>query len=519
MAEKVVGVLLDTTGIQRYIFSSNRLKENLGASHLVGSVYEKELKDALRSTLEVEPDLKLWREQPDLVQMILQSQIPFEVGYIGGGNALLFFRSRDTAERFVQTWTKRLIINAPGLTSAVAMDEFDLDQYVQERDKLFSQLDENKNRFFTSTALPKHGITADCPLSGLSGEVPWREPGEETWHNISLVAYAKLNAAAQANEQLAAKYAHILGDEFAFTNEIAKLGQTEGHDYLAVVHIDGNGIGRRFKNCTDLPATRRLSSEVDRITSQAYGELLHSIIAQLDKLPKPEFDIQKDTEGKTLLPIRSIVLDGDDITFVTDGRLGVYLAEKFIHHAGKFELCDGKPLHFCAGVAIMKTRYPFFRGYGLAVELCAAAKEEAEKWRQDSSWLDFHIILGGKSGRLMNVREKHFCVADGGSLVFGPYLLEEVEEDKSIIYLRRGISELHRKWPRSKIKELREVLIQGKLATEAYIKRMEARGLSLPEVPGDYTLAGWQAATPYYSMVELLEFYPAELLDEEGGLA
>ena len=28
-------VVVDTTGIQRYIFGSNRLRENVGASHLV----------------------------------------------------------------------------------------------------------------------------------------------------------------------------------------------------------------------------------------------------------------------------------------------------------------------------------------------------------------------------------------------------------------------------------------------------------------------------------------------------
>jgi hypothetical protein len=30
-----IATVIDTTGIQKYIFGSNRLKENIGASHLV----------------------------------------------------------------------------------------------------------------------------------------------------------------------------------------------------------------------------------------------------------------------------------------------------------------------------------------------------------------------------------------------------------------------------------------------------------------------------------------------------
>ncbi len=40
-------VLLDTVSIQNYIFRSNRLRENLGASYLVQDIYRKCLVKAL----------------------------------------------------------------------------------------------------------------------------------------------------------------------------------------------------------------------------------------------------------------------------------------------------------------------------------------------------------------------------------------------------------------------------------------------------------------------------------------
>ncbi|HOB43724.1 MAG TPA: hypothetical protein PKH75_11135 [Bacillota bacterium] len=515
MARTLAAVLLDTTGIQRYIFSSNKLKENLGASHLVGNIYHDELGSALRESLGVTPDLESWKEKPNQVQMANDEQV-FEVGYIGGGNALLFFRSREAAERFVAVWTKRLLLNAPGVSTAVAIDDFDIDDFAQERERLLLQLAKNKNRYFPATTLPKHGITADCPLSGGTGEIPWTEPGTHATQYISNVSYTKMNAAEKAREDIRKQFAHVLGHKYTFTDETNKLGQIEGHDYVAVVHIDGNRMGARFRQCKDLATTRQLSQDVVVATSQAFAELLKEIIARMDDLDAAGIKTGNDVDGKRFLPVRSIVLDGDDITFATDGRLGVYLAERFMHHAGQKVLSDGRPMHFCAGVAIFKSQYPFFRGYQMAVDLCSSAKRAERQWRRESCWLDFHIVHGGKSGRLTAIRDGSYRAGDGGHLVFGPYLLHETDQEKSLRYLKMGMRALRHHWPRSKLKQLRRVLSEGRQASKEFISLMKARGLYLPETPKGYADDGWQDATPYFAMVELMEFYPETLIVEEG---
>jgi len=37
---KIVAVLIDTVSIQKYVYSGNRLKENIGASKIVKDIYK-----------------------------------------------------------------------------------------------------------------------------------------------------------------------------------------------------------------------------------------------------------------------------------------------------------------------------------------------------------------------------------------------------------------------------------------------------------------------------------------------
>jgi predicted DNA-binding ribbon-helix-helix protein len=50
MHNQVYGVLLDTVSIQRYIFSTNNLKENIGASRIVEDIYDSHLRRGNQSS-------------------------------------------------------------------------------------------------------------------------------------------------------------------------------------------------------------------------------------------------------------------------------------------------------------------------------------------------------------------------------------------------------------------------------------------------------------------------------------
>ncbi|MBT9146895.1 MAG: hypothetical protein DDT32_00642 [Syntrophomonadaceae bacterium] len=522
-------VLLDTISIQKYVFSSNRLKENIGASYLVENIYKSFMSQALERCLGKTPDLNLWAEDPEIILM-KNPRSDFEVGYVGGGNALLFFLDETMSLKFIREWTKELLLKAPGLHTVVAIAEFPIDSLTDIMpfrgfmEELHNSLSENKNKYFLNTVLSKHGITADCPLSGYSAEVFSRDPGAKDRY-ISSVSHAKLCAAVSADKKLTENYKELLKDEFRFTSQLDDLGQMSGDSYLAVVHIDGNNMAERFQQLQKLSALRDLSFSVKEATENAFKNLLRYIIdEQMPHLTSPEsLFLIKDEDGKKNLPIRPIVLGGDDITFVTDGRLGIHFAEKFIEFFEEQKVSDTQPLTACAGIAIVKTKYPFSRAYEMAEQLCSEAKKTSREKAESlggkmASWLDCQIFYGGISGTLSKIRKDHYEI-EAGKLNFSPYLLSGdqrlKQDEKHIENLKNGIRHLRNEWPRSKWKELRQAITQGKAAESFYLD-MKARGLHLPPIKGqNYHLRGWEnSATPYFDMVELLEFYPKHCMPD-----
>jgi len=520
-------VLLDVVSIQKYIFSSNRLKVNLGASYLVDNIFKEELFEALKKTLGYDPDLFSWGKEPERIA-VKDLDTDFEIGYIGGGNALLLFRQEGQARTFIQLWSRNLLLSSPGLQPASALlpvnSSFFTDSvvFVEAMDALFKKMAENKNYYFYNTALHKFGIVADCPFSLQSAETFIVDADEKSKYKyVSAGTKAKMEGAKKSTEQMQMIFRDILGEKYCIPDELDKLGQSDGESHIAVVHVDGNYMSRRFKNCPDLLARRKLSFSVKEASTKCMKGLFKYLVQILengDLNKKNGFTIKRDEKKRLLLPIRPIVLGGDDITFVTDGRLGVPLAEKLLNLMAGEKLDDGVPFYACGGVAIVKTKYPFCRAYEYAEELCTSAKEKA--WREgESSWLDWHISYGSFAGNLEVIR-KTALTAQKNPLIFGPYLVSggEADHEKNIRFLKNGMEKLF-SWPRSKRKDLRQAISLGREETRKALKDFSKRSMKLPDVyPGrNYHDTGWDNdRTPYYDMVELMEFYPRFILQKEA---
>lgn len=534
-------ILFDTRSIQNYIFSGNRLKTNIGASYLVDRVFSDALLPVIREALgEGELDDVTWRtvEDPDWSQMETRAR----VGYIGGGNALILFRpdeTEDTLRDIVARFTRHLLAAYPGLRTGAAIGILSLDaagRMTSPHDltALVHQLKDEQNTVFPLVNVPYTGLTLSCEVNGEAAISYDRD--EKRF--FSAEVEAKLLAdrksdghEAPAEAELWRKLKSVLPTDkaasflagFAFPMEIGELGQRETEDYIAIVHIDGNNMGQKFADCDTLTKRKNMSLSIRQATISAFTELLEKVEQEYDTYSSYLTLHMKD--GKRFLPVRPLVLGGDDMTFVCAAKVAIPYA-KFLMEAlmeKHIPGCDG--IASCAGIAILPSSYPFFRGYEMAEQLCGAAKASMRplynETKQDSCWLDFALLHGEQAPTLEQIREQEYHGALG-NMHFGPYRVDApAVQEKSLAALLQGVSSLRQSMPRNKIKELRRVLARGAHEQREFLAQIHylhqaGESIHLPQVEAwaAYENNLWRnGATPYVDAIELIDYIPSS---EEG---
>lgn len=541
---KFTVTVLDTTGIQPYIFGSNRLRENIGASYLVSEATDDWVRNAL-DTLKAKIKQKIYafdpEKQPEAKPYIEDNELAAELVYAGGGNTLLLFSDKQYAVQFTQILSKRILEEAPGINLVAVHEEFDWDNqslYDVVQNLMKNDLDAKKRSRIPSAPLLGLGVTATCRSTQLVA-VKMSEPFEDDQpFLISTEIDAKLKVVHQANDNLQKMFATSLGS-YEFPLRIDYMGRSEGDSsYVAVIHADGNGMGKRFQkfgenlsNRNYIIAMRQLSHSVN----QAGIDALKEVVEILVKSIKVDADGKRKVKGEfeikdNYLPFRPLVYGGDDITFVCDGRLGLELAAIFLQEFEKQLIVgneNGKnPLTACAGICVVKTHYPFARAYQLSEDLCRKAKKFVkDEEKGDFSALDWHLAASGLSGSISEIRDREYRVKfpdseKAASLEMRPVSLKkEIDSDwRTWQGFTKVVKHLNEdedwKGRHNKVIALRDVLRQGIEATQKFLKNHRIKDEQLPLFPQfsgqskDLAEKGWlNGICGYFDAIEAMEFY------------
>lgn len=540
MPFRLVGI--DTSGIQSYIFGSNRLREQVGASYLVAQATTTWVREALpqpnnlrassATTLELAENA--WIERDSLAA---------EVIYAGGGNLIALCRDEATARRFVSDLTRRALAAAPGLALAAAHRECDFANtaLTEALRDLHDDLDQIKRAQPPANPLLGLGVSATCRSTGLPAVGRAGPFGEEELTLVSAETLAKLAARDDAERRVRAAFP-LDGADLAWTIplDLDHLGRTSGEEsHIAIVHADGNGMGKRLQAIADrypgpddnrayVRAVRDFSRELTRAAAAAQSDLLRDLIEWIkSRLPGHPWCYQKlrPAEVGRYLPLRPLIFGGDDLTFVCDGRLGLALATRYLKHFQRQTASlPGGSATAAAGIAIVRSHFPIARAYQLGVDLCAGAKQYGRSLNsgvdQPPSTLDWHLAPSGLIDTLEAIRQREYTVrygsaSRGGSLTLRPVTLNAnpLESTRSWAVVEKGIAALSGPdWStrRNKVKALREALREGPTAVEAFLSRFN-EGRPLPVVaPTETNLprTGWAGRyCAYFDAIEAADWY------------
>jgi hypothetical protein len=540
-------VVVDTAQIQPYIFGSNRLRENIGASHLVAEAAEAWALEAVRTVAtqnNVNPDGTL-----DNTKYIETApNLDAEVLYAGGGNFVVLFRNVDCTKAFTRTLSRKVLIDAPNLQLVVVQQPFDWGMVLSGTfTATFKKLAEEKQSRSLSTPLLGLGVTVMCQSTGLPAVGVTLPIGGDPGYPASAEIHAKIAVARATSAQPSAADTRLRRDipppaGYDYPSDFDDLGGSEGeHSYIAVVHADGNSMGQRIigigktyptaqGNRAYITALRQFSGAVRAAPKAALISTLEELQSSV-RLGKGDRIIHKNAVGKVLteielkstsggrhyLPFRPIVFGGDDVTFVSDGRLGLSLATGYLRafeeETAKRPECDGK-ITACAGIAIVKTHYPFARAYALADGLCRSAKDYRHQQGLEGSCLDWHFALSGLAGGIKEIRTREYTVK-AGSLTLRPVTLDtnpkELHKTWSIV--RKGIAQFQgENWAgrHNKVKALRDALRGGSDSVKHFLTKFNA-SKPLPDVEPAMTnweTTGWHGRScGYFDAIELADWF------------
>jgi len=545
-------VIVDATGIQDYIFGSNRLRENEGGSYLVDAATGAFAIGALETphnVKTVEPLTYNARFLPvcpeDEVQAPAEeTPTQVEMLYRGGGNLVALFREDGAAKRFERELTKQLLEEAPELHVVVHRQEFKTTTSLRGAlAQAFQVVARRKAQQPAAMPLMGLSVTRLCratghPAVGFTGDAGDPEEGAALREGSAAVL-ARHRAVEAARRRLRETLLPP-PEPFDYPQSLVELGQTPGQDnHIAVVHIDGNGMGLRQQKATEafgtpeqnrefIRALRAFSEQLREAGLGALRDTCRVLAAHVwdDLIAGPEgvppLRLARRT-GQPVLPLLPLVVAGDDSTLVTDGRLGLSVALLYLDafEAYTEELPGGEgPADACAGVAIVRTHYPFYRAYALAEALCGNAKQKRGRYIE-GSWMDWHLAKSGLFGDIHEIRRREYMLPDGvlelavRPVAAGRRAGRPLEKEQGTPFdwrwVAHGLADFQGgNWPRVKLNDLQEAFRRGKEASELFLGAQ--RELTLPVLPNSglqsLAVSGWSARhCCYFDALELHDTY------------
>lgn len=461
MSEKTL-IMFEISQKQQFIFRTNRLLENIGSSHIIRELTTNPIKLFNNS------NFKNYLKEP--------IDLP-EASYriVGGGSATFIFDKKEDAQTFARNLSKSVIKYLPSIELFLVSKTINWSsEYLYQTknnlgviNELRDELARKKNQRKHSVKQLSWGIQQSCISSGLPANTmikdidseeaqPRAEEfkiildiGKNTRNDEYYKRFVLDNPYLEEPEQYTLLTEDVLQKVFYTKNSANQ------KSYLAIISIDGNAMGvkvskffeQTFENNEQfINEYKNFTQRIDNAYTDAFRKTIHFVMERYDIWAKDFYGeaAQEKECWKKIIPIRPIIASGDDITFITYGKLGIEIAKTFIQNLQQQTITIGPNKHTyhfeaCAGVAIVRHKYPFWLGFEIANQLCANAKKrlkaDEQKWLElgmgtaetpyDTSLIDWQLISHSDTVQdIATYRNKYFQTEDEVQLVMRPYYIQ-----------------------------------------------------------------------------------------------
>lgn len=533
MKDHMYLVIVDVDKIQDFIFESSLLKHIVGASVLIAYLTSKDF-------CFEENILDRNKRADDIGQ--LEDDRWLEI-YFGGGNMKLLFSEKEQAETFLRKYQFQFArtVESASFTSIIykinARDPLQFENELMQAEIELKKVKQGKEKTINNYANPVFEICPFCNKRNAEKNFELFVSGKNKSENVCLDCFKKEkyqrreNLGSTQKETLLARFINRFekdGKEFMDNFDDLK-GDDRAVSFLGIVTIDGNRFGDQIRaavkkgieNSTNGSGVKQYIQLLNRFSEVIKEKTLAALGKTLDHFK------DKLIRDKNKILFRPIIIGGDDICFVMDGRRVLPFTEMLINELEK--AFSTYRLTFAAGVSIAKPNFPFFVAHRLSESLLKNVK----KGNRDYSGIDFEVIYTSSVENLEQMRKsKYEYTKDGETCVttLRPYYFGDTGESHKNFNTTLGIAlgvETRNLLARNKIKQLRVLVRKGKELSQYEFRRMigrmsrEERNKVWKRLGGVYPNRGeiWidienRLHNNFIDLSELNEFYPDR---KQGG--
>lgn len=418
--------LFEVKSIQGYLFHSGKLKDVISASERLDLLIDSgvdEIGQPIRSVLSdvlekanLSSDIHVSfsntsSEANQYSQSITENKVQIRFLRCKGGAFYCFSEEREAIQQLRSLWTLTISLLFPSLEYTDAFtSSASLSGAIDEAFKLLSA-SRNSPQVklpISMTTFERYQRTGKCaiPLTPLAERARHEEELDDNSLDIDVErhrqAYQSLNMRSKAALQnkftpqgIDVSYPIDFEKQFDFQSPLKALTnqQKEAVKDIALIHIDGNGMGLLLMALKE--QLSKLSNEDYQRGFRTFSDALSRATIQAAKAAtKQLYDIVTTEQAlasseKSELPMRPIVLGGDDITLYCRADLALQYSETFCTEFKKHSKAELQPifdeflnselLHpyitASGGILYHKASHPFTQSHKLVELLADKAKQ------------------------------------------------------------------------------------------------------------------------------------------------
>ena len=465
MEEKEVLAMYDVRGIQKYIYRTLKLKDAMGASILIEDIIMKALKYACKK-LQIKKCNLEWFDENGPKDYEENEDVT--VLYIGGGNAFVRFKRRKLCTDINRQMSKYVIEQTYSLQLAVAIVDISGD-YQIDYQEIYKEMNRVKSDMTDSkplSALPIMEIELKTGFPAIDvSEYKEKIDKVRVESNVSKETYLKI---LKKNKKVEEDDIDKLLDSYARRGEDSR---------IAVVHIDGNNMGLRIRKLIE--GMTEYKDAVKEMRKISYN-IKNSYLDTFEEMKK-HFEDLNTRNDKVKRFVRKVIVSGDDITYVCNAYIAFDTVKYFCDKISRLTMNKGKDelninendineygFTVCAGVAFIRSHFPFNVGYKVAEACCDSAKDMAKNdknkayfsidengncrdidlkeyeegmkevvetgnsgtdkkvryFEKTGNFVDFQICKNIQCQDLEQIRKDEYITASGENLLVRPYYIE-----------------------------------------------------------------------------------------------